>query len=83
MMEWLDSLWAWIISLLASILSLFTSVEKSPVMDPLGLVASESVVESVSSNASNVSDVLEAFAAQAAQVPPIVVDLSDNAPPNM
>ena len=72
MMEWLDSLWAWVMSILASFLSLFTSVEK-PLSHEEDL--SDRVV-------SKTSEVLEAFAAQAAHVPPMVVELSE-APPNM
>ena len=75
MMEWLDSLWAWVMSILASFLSLFTSVDP-PLME--GAVASDAP--------SKTSEVLEAFAAQAAQVPPMLVELAEeasDAPPNM
>jgi hypothetical protein len=83
MMEWLDSLWAWVMSILASFLSLFTveaqacaSQTHPPLMDLLGAVAS---------NAPESSDkAAEVFEALAAQVPPMLVELSEgDAPPNM
>lgn len=80
MMEWLDSLWAWIMSILASFIALFT-VEKHPLMDPLGSVASEA---SEASKASEVSDkAAEVFEALAAHVPPMLVELAAESPPNM
>lgn len=93
MMEWLDSLWAWIMSLLASFVALFTveahahasqgsqspqgsqpcfAQTNPPLMDLLGSVASEPP-----------SKAAEVFEALAAHVPPMLVELSDNAPPNM
>jgi hypothetical protein len=82
MMEWFDSLWAWVMSLIASFLALFTveaqaraSQTHPPLMDPLGAVASEV------SEASNAAEVFEALAAQ---VPPMLVELpSSESPPNM
>ena len=72
MMEWLDSLWAWVMSILASFLSLFT-VEAHPMEG------------AVASNAPESSDkAAEVFEALAAQVPPMLVELSEgDAPPNM
>lgn len=77
MMEWLDSLWAWIMSLLASFVALFTSV--TPFME--GAVASDAP-----SNApSEAPKAAEVFEALAAHVPPMMVELAaeGNAPPNM
>ena len=71
MMEWLDSLWAWVMSILASFLSLFT-VEAHPMEG------------AVASNAPESSKAAEVFEALAAQVPPMLVELSEgDAPPNM
>ena len=72
MMEWLDSLWAWIMSLIASLFALFTSVSESHSVEaPMDL--------------SGASDkAAEVFEALAAQVPPMMVELPDaDAPPNM
>ncbi len=76
-MEWLDSLWAWIMSLIASLFTLFTSVftsvsESHSVEAPMDL-----------SGASEAPKAAEVFEALAAQVPPMLVELSDDAPPNM
>lgn len=83
MMEWLDSLWAWVMSLLASFVALFTVEAQAPphppLMDLLGAVASNAPESSESSKAA------EVFEALAAQVPPMLVELSaeGDAPPNM
>ena len=70
-MEWLDSLWAWVMSLLASFLALFTSVSEAPQVEP----ATASVKAA------------EVFEALAAQVPPMLVELpeavANDAPPNI
>ncbi len=82
MMEWLDSLWAWVMSILASFLSLFTVGAQAPPHPPL-----MDLLGSVASNASEASEppskAAEVFEALAAHVPPMVVELSDNAPPNI
>jgi len=73
-MEWLDSLWAWVMSLIASLFTLlgFTSVSEAArsVEAPMDL--------------SGASDkAAEVFEALAAQVPPMLVELPEDAPPNM
>lgn len=73
-MEWLDSLWAWVMSLIASLFTLlgFTSVSE----------AARSV--EVPMDLSGASDkAAEVFEALAAQVPPMLVELPEDAPPNM
>jgi len=81
MMEWLDSLWAWVMSILASFLSLFTveAQARASQTHPMeGAVASNAPESSESSKAA------EVFEALAAQVPPMLVELSEgDAPPNM
>jgi len=73
-MEWLDSLWAWVMSILASFIALFTSVES--------VEAARSVEAPM--DLSGASDkAAEVFEALAAQVPPMLVELPEDAPPNM
>lgn len=72
-MEWLDSLWAWVMSLLASFLALFASEAPQ--------------VESEPVNAAEGFKAAEVFEALASQVPPMLVELpeaiANDAPPNI
>jgi hypothetical protein len=80
-MEWFDSLCAWVMSVIASLLALFgvSSVETLCVPTPLshGEDVKPHASESIASIASKTSEVLDAFAAQAAQVAPILVELAE------
>lgn len=78
MMEWLDSLWAWVMSLLASLLHLFgiSSIsEACQKVEPVPIKAAEGFKAA------------EVFEALAAQVPPMLVELpeavANEAPPNI
>lgn len=83
-MEWLDSLWAWVMSLLASLLHLFgiSSVsEACQKVEPVPVKAAEVFKAAEGFKAA------EVFEALAAQVPPMLVELpeavANDAPPNI
>lgn len=86
-MEWLDSLWAWVMSLLASLLHLFgiSSVsEACQKVEPAPVKADEGFKAAEVFKAAEGFKAAEVFEALAAQVPPMLVELPEaEAPPNI